>query len=355
MAKNVVYILGAGFSAPLGIPIMRNFIDKARSLKRDNDKYSYFNKFIDLAQNTVSAAVYFQHDSRNIEEALSLLEMKDNLENTNTKDELINFIADVVQASTPKTPTIETKNRAYNFYDFLFTTDQVWQGYYAFVSSLAHLDFRRWTDFQLPGIKIFKLNSTTEYSILSLNYDLVLENICESMANSFWWESKSRFRLVRNGIQNNDVEWPSLVKIHGSADTRDIIPPTFNKGLYGSKLPQSWRDAYESLSRANEIRVIGYSLPQTDSYIKYLLMASIDKFKDLDRIDWIVRDTSGEVENRIQKFIRFENIRVIKADAADYLKSVYSFAVNWRQTMQEENHIGFNTLEETHEQFFRSR
>jgi hypothetical protein len=38
MTKNVVYILGAGFSAPLGIPTMRNFIDEARKLRRGNPK-----------------------------------------------------------------------------------------------------------------------------------------------------------------------------------------------------------------------------------------------------------------------------------------------------------------------------
>ena len=34
MKKHVVYILGAGFSAPWGIPVMRDFIDKARVIRR---------------------------------------------------------------------------------------------------------------------------------------------------------------------------------------------------------------------------------------------------------------------------------------------------------------------------------
>jgi hypothetical protein len=96
---------------------------------------------IKLAQDTVSAAVFFQHDSRNIEEALSLLEMKDSLEGTNAKDELVRFIIDVVRASTPVIPRMDMTQMPSNFHVAMFTKDQIWQVIVPFSRAWASLSF----------------------------------------------------------------------------------------------------------------------------------------------------------------------------------------------------------------------
>lgn len=300
MTKNVVYILGAGFSAPVGVPTMRNFIDQARKLRRGNESYAYFDRVIKLVQDTVSAATFFQHDSRNIEEALSLLEMKDSIEGTNQKDDLIRFIVEVIRASTPIIPQIDMAQMPSNFHVAMFTQNLNWQGYCSFLASMCQLEFRRMTNNEFRGLVVQQIDNTAKYSILTLNYDLILENTCRYLLTSFQWGPTPKIHF--NSAQETEHDgWPQLVKIHGSVDTGNIIPPTFNKGLYGSELPHSWREAYDILARANEIRIIGYSLPQTDSYIKYLLMASVDRFKDLDRIDWIVRDARNEVHERYNR------------------------------------------------------
>lgn len=44
MPEKVVYILGAGFSAPLGLPVMSNFLVKSKDLYfSDTEKYKRFN------------------------------------------------------------------------------------------------------------------------------------------------------------------------------------------------------------------------------------------------------------------------------------------------------------------------
>ena len=41
--ENVVYLLGAGFSAPLGLPVMDNFLEKSKDLyQKDPQKYADF-------------------------------------------------------------------------------------------------------------------------------------------------------------------------------------------------------------------------------------------------------------------------------------------------------------------------
>jgi hypothetical protein len=353
MKINVVYILGAGFSAPAGIPVMRDFIDRGRQIKRGIPKYDYFEKVIKLIQDTVSAEKYFQHDSANIEEALSLLEMRDNLEGGNTKQELINFIVDVIKVSTPKPPEFRFGQMPSKTWVDLFTKDQNWQGYCAFVSSLSCLEFFEGTNFEMRGIKVRRTASDTQYSILSLNYDLMLENTCQYLSNSYWWGDNPPIQFDKQHSNDSQQNWPRLVKIHGSIDTTEIIPPTFNKGLYGSSLPQSWRDAYDILVKANEIRVLGYSLPQTDSYIKYLLMASIDKFKDLDRIDWIALDSNGKLHERLDQFITFRNKRFCNFDLGNYLGSIFGHAVNASQIIGNDK-VSFTFLEQMHDEFMQN-
>jgi len=143
MPKNVMYLLGAGFSAPLGIPTMRNFVDEARRLRRGRDEYAYFDDVIRLIHDTISASRYFRHDSDNVEEALSLLEIKEYIEGHSQKEQVVKFIRDVITLSTPQIPKIPFEIVPSNFSATFFTRDQVWHGYLAFVASLFHLSFHR--------------------------------------------------------------------------------------------------------------------------------------------------------------------------------------------------------------------
>jgi len=127
MKRRVVYILGAGFSAPMGLPVMRDFIDKARLLRReDEDKYRYFEEVIQSIQDTVSLTGYFSHDSSNIEEALSVLEMRRNLNGEKEWEQLQRFIKDVIKAYTPPVPKLDWNLLSQGWKNFLFTKNQNW-------------------------------------------------------------------------------------------------------------------------------------------------------------------------------------------------------------------------------------
>jgi len=353
MRKNIVYILGAGFSAPLGIPVMRNFIDRARQIRDSAERYHYFNEIIDLIQASVPASLVFQHNPINIEEVMSLLDMKNTLTSGDAKTKLTRFVIDVIKASTPPNPEFRFQSMPSNTWEALFTASQVWQGYCAFVASLFNLEFREATDHALRGIAARAINAPANYSIVSLNYDMVLENVCEFLGTKYWWDSKPKIHFLQSDQPQPDAKWPLLVKIHGSVDSGDIVIPTFNKELFGEKLPLTWQQAHRALSEANEIRVIGYSLPQTDSYIKYLLMASVDRFRYLNRIDWIVRDSRAEVIKRVNEFIKFENKHLAKADASLYMQSIFGHTVN-KPEARGARLITFDRLEQAHEDFMNT-
>ena len=69
--ENVVYILGAGFSSPLGIPTMSEFLDVARELHRTREiEFKEFKKIFSNMQRmqtaiaryvNLDAAVYYGH------------------------------------------------------------------------------------------------------------------------------------------------------------------------------------------------------------------------------------------------------------------------------------------------------
>lgn len=346
--KSVVYILGAGFSAPWGIPVMRRFVDVARTLRRSNPQLKDFSAIIDRIRGTRTANEYFNHDHTNIEHALSLLEMTDTLVGNDIRRDLVEFIIQVIKETTLPAPDFSPEKMPAKKWEMVFTLNQKWQGYCAFLASLAHLKFTEGLDYAQRGIHVESSPTSTRYSVVSLNYDLLLENVSSFLVNQYWWDSHSGPPLessIRSSV------WPRFIKLHGSvSDPESIIPPTFNKGLYGSDIPETWRAAYDLIAEANEIRILGYSLPETDSYIKYLLMAATNRHMDLDRIDWISLDLDGQLHKRVDDFIRFGNRRFLSKDIEHYLSSIFNYTNNTKQSRGQPS-ISFDLLEAAHENF----
>src|SRR5205823_3247496 len=127
------------------------------------------------------------------------------------------------------------------------------------------------------------------YSVVTLNYDLVLENCFSYLAEHFHAEKEHGFfRECEEDLGQFD-EHTHLAKLHGTVDAGTIVPPTWNKGLQGNIRP-AWRLAYKLLTEANHIRIIGYSLPLADAYVKYLLKAAIIHCERLKTIDVLCLD-----------------------------------------------------------------
>ena len=97
-----------------------------------------------------------------------------------------------------------------------------------------------------------------------------------------------------------------LAKIHGSVNFIDgksylIVPPTWNK-TSEIKIRPIWKMANELLSNSENLVFIGYSLPITDLYVKYLLINGIQNCKNLKKIIVISPDLDGSVKKRYEDF-----------------------------------------------------
>ena len=342
--ENVVYILGAGFSAPLGLPVMSNFIEVSKNLyASDNNKYKHFGRVFDnIRKRLAYVTLFYKTNLDNIEEVLSILEME-RLVGRVSKEEAndyIKFIVDVIQYFTPsiegfndfdqvsqglyrvakdseKMPEYQLRNQIIrrdissnygNFVLHLFNGEIVVKGVGGDEKA------NQFSEFEIQ-CEIDK-NPSSRYSVITLNYDLVLENYAKYFSSvSLGTELKfirSRDRR-RQGL-------PYLVKLHGSVDNQVIIPPTWNKTIT-PQIDKEWETAYRLLSSANHIRIIGYSLPDSDAYVRYLLKAGILKSENLKRIDVLCKDEDGSVKMRYDSFITLQHpkYRFCNGDVTKYL------------------------------------
>ena len=98
---RVVYFLGAGFSKPIGIPTLGEFIQAARGQQGEREDFHYFGPLLELIEGLHKAGSYFKSDLRNIEEVLSLLEADAFVSDPTLKERFKKFICAVIKYHTP--------------------------------------------------------------------------------------------------------------------------------------------------------------------------------------------------------------------------------------------------------------
>lgn len=314
---NVVYILGAGFSAPLGLPVISNFISMAKDLyEKDRKKYQHFGKVLDRIRKKLAYVAWIYNcDLDNIEDILSILVMEQLVGKSSQREinEYVKFILDVIQYYTPEiiissfyekyirvSPgkircVLDREHEQDNFRPW--TGNKLTNLYTEFVGNLFDGHFKtRGLDEpdKNNGYREFEIkweynqDSNEKYSVITFNYDLVLEKI----AKNYSLASGGKFHFIR--VRDRKIKgFPYFVKLHGSVDDDMIVPPTWNKSMAGD-IDLEWKKAYQLLSSANHIRILGYSLPETDSYVRYLLKASTLRSVNLKSIDVICLDNNDD-------------------------------------------------------------
>lgn len=312
--KHVVYILGAGFSADLGLPVMANFIERANDLaESDPDSQELLNSTLATIERFHVAATFYATDVFNIEEVLSLLEMQGRLQSRAQLADFRQFIKHVIGRLTPD---LAQTTHPVRWQQLLFW-DHPWEEYCAFVANLHGYTFSLdgpvgATPPSRDAYRVsVKTHRSARYSVISLNYDLVLELASDNL--------NDRYNLdIRFGRSEGDSGTP-LAKLHGSIDAGTLVPPTWQKTLDETSVRDTWIRAYNILRTANEVRIIGYSLPESDAYVRYLLKAAAIDTPNLKRIDVICRDETGRVKARYDEFVRFHGYRFITGDTLSYL------------------------------------
>jgi len=345
---NVVYLLGAGFSAPLGIPVMSNFLEKSKDMFAvAPDQYANFERVFTTINKMSKSKNYFNSNLFNIEEILSILEMSEELGNEEEKSLFKNYIIDVVQYYTPKLIKRDNIN-PWNWKSEIFlSTDNEFNPYYSyFVGSLLNLSISTNSKGDFFFNQLGEKRQPARYSAITLNYDMILENCFSYYVDNYHANNTIGFSNKTEKSQEQFLQNTHLAKLHGSVDTKMIVPPTWNKGLYEDIKP-AWQLAGKLLTEANHIRIIGYSLPVADAYIKYLLKAAIIRCDYLKSIDVLCLDRDGSVKDRYDELICYPNYRFINSDIKDYLLMNGPSDGDF-----DDNSIYMDNLETVHKAFF---
>lgn len=158
---------------------------------------------------------------------------------------------------------------------------------------------------------------------------MLLENV---------WTNYKRQHFAYNTLgffEKNELKDGALsyIKLHGSADNAtSIVTPTWRK-TFDNDNDNKWNVAGEILSKANHIRIIGYSLPVTDSYLKYFLKWGAAHEQNLKSIDVIcLDDDQHSVENRYREFIHHK-LNFYNKSTGDYLEEIKNGIENAHQNL----------------------
>ncbi len=344
-----MYVLGAGFSAPLRIPVTSNFMEAAEDMwLADDTRYGYFKGIFQLARSYGSIKSYYEADTLNIEEILSILQMQRDLQDESDNDLFIRFICDVIEYYSPIWEPFEG-DVASNWEQQMWGRGENIGGYREFVGSLF-VPSLSGTPRSARGVESFG-HSKARYAVITFNYDRVLETLCEN-ATHFVDSGKFAFRTGGDVSETPFAGIPALVKLHGDVKARNITPPTWNKGATGGELP-AWKQAYAILSKASRIRFLGYSLPVGDSYFKYLLKSALTDGRFLKEIDVLCLDPGQSVEKRYREFINFPKLRFTSTEVQTYLSSVsHASSSVLMARMLKDVQSPYRNLEQAHRDIF---
>lgn len=310
--KNV-FILGAGFTQPLKIPLISEFYNSLKMihLKRTSILNGFlrncFKTVVDYRDglNEVSAKVNIDLD--NIETLFSYLDM----ENESCGQELVKERKRMIYAIIN---TIDLCTQ----WDWVNNDDQQipiknMTGYDKVKYRKGNEDNCRLNIYEYFAYVIAGIIGVREYgynrddTIITFNYDLVLDNIFSSMdipvnychdkengnsaikylklhGSANWLLCKTCDKITRHKSYPKDEI--KCEKCKGKSILEPLlVPPTWNKSAYRDRINKIWQVAIDEIKKASNIFIIGYSIPPTDMYFEYLITLGL---KENDIVDNIV-------------------------------------------------------------------
>jgi hypothetical protein len=360
-----VYILGAGFSAEAGMPLISNFFEKmleaANWLEENNRKNELqaIEEVLKLRKDATSAAYRIKLNIDNIEHLFSLASAIDqkNLSNAtiNAICATLDYCKSQHQSSKVRLRIKEENKKLLNIDDISNTEETILKS----TSSLSNEDYEmelfNLYSYVLSGYHIY--TEKQKNTIITFNYDTELENAF--LRNRLPYNYGLTKAIYDFQIQKNTKNYSStpIHKLHGSinwaftnsedkeltiyetyddscrkGNRRLLIPPTWQKSFNGH-LQTVWKNAIESLYSATRIVIIGFSLPETDIHFKYLLAAGLRNNISLRKVIFVNPEEKEIMEPKILKlfqheFIEQEGIDYIplKAKNALYKQLLYSIS-----------------------------
>lgn len=326
-----VFILGAGASHEDGAPLMSDFLVKARELHRSPPQGIGLNSsaFDDVFRAVGELQGIFAKsnlDLENIETLFGLIEMSQLLGKLGGRDKesianlrlsLITLIVQTLELKMPCQVTDTVVNPHRNYNDLVKTfQDYLNQPHSLGASNISVLSFnydlgleialsksRIPFDYCLEGppqanaIPYMKLHGSINWGHCTKCNEVTAIPVGDVGHQITPGHTRLAYYSIGSGISN----WKHCDL--NLAGPPVIVPPSWNKGAFHDQMGRVWRQARNELETAESIYVIGYSLPETDLFFRYLFSLGTQSDVHLKRM-WVVNpDGSGAVEQRFRELL----------------------------------------------------
>ena len=350
--ENTVFILGAGASKEGGAPLMGDFLDVAHrqwQLGQAGEEATAFQtvfKGISSLQDVHSKS---ELDINNVESIFTAFEMAKIL-NRFPRREAAEIDGMIQALKKVIAKTLETTLR------FPVQSGRIHSPapYDKFVKLLRQLEQESKPQ-QSISILTFNYDIAMDYALqiggFDVNYGLRDGDkipLLKLHGSLNWTKSVDTDAIIPYGVlpflSTRQLQiWPETrwVTIPMSSSLRDldqgtrrvtgeplIVPPTWNKGDSHKSLTQIWARAAQALSQAENIFVIGYSLPPSDAFFRYLYALGTAGDVLLKRF-WVFDPASEGVEQRFRTLLgsgareRFRYFRKTFSEAIDVIENTF--------------------------------
>lgn len=313
--SRTVFILGAGASRQAGGPLMADFLDKARQLRREgrvNDTAADF----DLVFKTL-ASLDVVHAKANIsidnfEQVFGLFEMGalcGRLGRLSAEEipkagvAIRRLIVKTLEVAIPLPVRDQAALAPAPYGDLITLAGLIEKAKLGPVSYLTFnydvsLDYalhraRERVDYCLSsdsrdGVPVMKLHGSLNWARCQKCAQIVPWHLREFLSNRSWRPFFEETKTATLNIGSSLDQFNHC----DTACAREpvLVPPTWNKARY-QELNSVWQRAAEHLSEAENIFVVGFSLPTTDEFFRFLFAlgtvgdARIERFWVFDPAD----------------------------------------------------------------------
>ena len=326
MSKNV-FVLGAGASAAAGVPLMGQFLDRAHDLlqasETDGAKADFERLFeaINVLPQVHSKATL---DIDNVESVFSALEMAAIIGVFGDYDAeeiaaLDPAMRAVITTTVEKTMLLPTKDGQVlpprPYYEFASMLYRMRSGFPRHDASVITFNYDLAADYGMnfvgmpvhyavgdddspDGTPLLKLHGSLNWGLCRECRDIVPWRLHKYLSNRGWLSvdliKSARLTLTSafgKLLHHDRPVYPSPV----------IVPPTWGKTTQHLSLSRVWNRAARELQSGENIFVIGYSLPPSDSFFKYLYALATVGHTRIRRF-WVF-NPDGAVESRFRELL----------------------------------------------------
>jgi hypothetical protein len=328
---NTVFILGAGASKDAGVPLMNNFLDVARDLLAGGSLGEYQPHFETVFRGINKLRLAHsnsQLDIENVESVFSAFEMAKIL------GKFADYSPDQIDDLTRsmRLLIVETIQQRFRlpFSNGVIHAPSPYASFADIVRNMRHtlrpnrsiaiitfnydmgldlafhlygLDVRYGlrNDENQKALPLLKLHGSLNWGQVKDSREVVPWYLSEYFRKYNWGFVHPNASNVRLNIGTNLRQFEYLNQT--MLDEPMIVPPTWSKSGYHTLLSPVWATAARELSEAENIFVIGYSLPPSDSFFRYLYALGTIGDTPIRRF-WVINpDDSGAVSSRFRDML----------------------------------------------------